>query len=234
METLQKQTSLFGEEELTSLRADFRANHTAQQGNDLEKQTNAIYGQKCLEQYERYNHATSWGKMFMDYLIGMGGWYSTRCKLTWKMKGTKYNRLYFQLVPLTLRTGEKESSLWPTPTSVQRDHPERVTNLIEAGAETMMSRRAGENRPNSILDMAMFTGLIPTPCATDYKGAYTPEKIKRKDGKLRTDTLKNAYLMTGETYNSETSQLNPRFVMEMMGFPPDWTELPFLNGDENL
>jgi hypothetical protein len=29
------------------------------------------------------------------------------------------------------------------------------------------------------------------------------------------------------------SQLNPLFVLEMMGFPPDWTELPFLNGETN-
>ncbi len=28
-------------------------------------------------------------------------------------------------------------------------------------------------------------------------------------------------------------QLNPQFVGEMMGFPPDWTELPFLNGEVN-
>jgi DNA-cytosine methyltransferase len=31
-----------------------------------------------------------------------------------------------------------------------------------------------------------------------------------------------------------TSQLNPRFVAEMMGFPPNWTELPFLSGEKNL
>jgi len=28
-----------------------------------------------------------------------------------------------------------------------------------------------------------------------------------------------------------TSQLNHLFVLEMMGFPPNWTELPFLNGE---
>jgi site-specific DNA-cytosine methylase len=27
------------------------------------------------------------------------------------------------------------------------------------------------------------------------------------------------------------SHLAPQFVMEMMGFPTDWTLLPFLNGD---
>jgi hypothetical protein len=29
------------------------------------------------------------------------------------------------------------------------------------------------------------------------------------------------------------SQLSPQFVMEMMGFPTDWTLLPFLNGEKN-
>jgi hypothetical protein len=29
----------------------------------------------------------------------------------------------------------------------------------------------------------------------------------------------------------KTSQLNPLFVAEMMGFPTDWTILPFQNGE---
>jgi len=33
---------------------------------------------------------------------------------------------------------------------------------------------------------------------------------------------------------SKTSQLNPRFVAEMMGFPPNWTELPFQNGEQKV
>jgi hypothetical protein len=39
---------------------------------------------------------------------------------------------------------------------------------------------------------------------------------------------KRARLETGKT-----SQLNPLFVLEMMGFNPDWTLLPFLNGETN-
>jgi DNA (cytosine-5)-methyltransferase 1 len=34
--------------------------------------------------------------------------------------------------------------------------------------------------------------------------------------------------------SGKTSQLNPRFVAEMMGFPPNWTELPFLNGEQKV
>jgi hypothetical protein len=30
-----------------------------------------------------------------------------------------------------------------------------------------------------------------------------------------------------------TGQLNHQFNMWMMGFPTDWTELPFLNGETN-
>lgn len=45
-----------------------------------------------------------------------GGWYSTKCKLTWKLKGTKYSRFYFQLVPLTHPTEGTEFGLLPTPT----------------------------------------------------------------------------------------------------------------------
>ena len=30
------------------------------------------------------------------------------------------------------------------------------------------------------------------------------------------------------------SQLNPHFVAEMMGFPLNWTDLPFLSGEKKV
>ena len=48
-------------------------------------------------------------------------------------------------------------------------------------------------------------------------------------GKRNQDSLqKRAFQETGKP-----SQLNPLFVMEMMGFPPNWTVLPFQNGETN-
>jgi len=176
-----------------------------------------------LRAIKELNQVGSWAKMFTELLIGQGDWSSTRCKLTWKMKGTKYNRIYFQLAPKTLPTAEiesgllltptavmtdehpdamrarakkngykngtmygsllsqvKYSGLFPTPTSVQRDHPERVEKLKATGAKTMMSRKAGENRPNSILDAAMFTGMIPTPNSQRLQGHFQkPRKAKQ-------------------------------------------------------
>lgn len=263
MEILPKQISLFGETELMCLQADFHANHTALPENAKGKKMNATCGQRCLEQYEKFPRHTLWGKTFMGLLIGTGDWFSMRCKLTWKLKGTKYSRLYFQLVPLVRHIGEKEYGLWPTPASVQRDHPERVEKLKATGATTMMSRAAGENRPNSILDQAMFNGLIPTPRANKVNGCnLNSEKLAtRNKGNLEETVAKwvtNGMLPTpdaasgktgymgknreGKQQNLETvirnsepglnSQLlNPQFVAEMMGFPTNWTELPFLSGE---
>jgi len=136
----------------------------------------------------------------------------------------------------------------PTPTAVQRDHPERVEKLKATGAKTMMSRAAGELRGNSIMDAVIFYEIMPTPQARDWKGKSgghqkgkdlptiiamgmlpTPTAMEggKITGKENQDSLtKRARLTTGQT-----SQLNPRFVLEMMGFPPNWTELPFQNGE---
>jgi hypothetical protein len=166
-----------------------------------------------------------------------------------------------------------KAGLLPTPTAIQREHPERVQALKESGAATMFSRVNGEARPNSIIDHLQFHGMLPTPTAmdstgatanmkssqvkegsmhsvtlsrwagmlptptsTDYKGAYSPEAMVSKDGIDRSHLLRNVYLHTEHLWKDKTgktSQLNPPFVLEMMGFPPDWTTLPFLSGETN-
>lgn len=264
MMTSQRQTSLFTEEQSTYSQEDSPANHIQSQESERAKKTRDISGRRCLEQYERLRPGTSWEKTFLVCLVGTGDWFSTRCKLTWKMKGTKYNRVYFLLVPSTLPIEEIESGLWPTPTSVQRDHPERVEKLKATGAKTMMSRAAGENRPNSVLDAAMFYGLIPTPRANKVNGCnLNSEKLANRNKSNLEETVAmwnvKGMLPTPNASDNRNrgnpndpciqkriengkqvgltmmvdGQLNPQFVGEMMGFPTDWTELPFQNGDKN-
>jgi len=69
---------------------------------------------------------------------------------------------------------------------------------------------------------------LPTPtAASDRKGCCT-----RKDKKRQNDTLAHSiHGLLGEP--GKTSQLNHRFVAEMMGFPPDWTESPFQQNIEH-
>jgi hypothetical protein len=73
----------------------------------------------------------------------------------------------------------------------------------------------------------MTENLLPTPTASsDSKGGCT-----RPDPKRQQDSLAHAMHGIWGT-PGKTSQLNPRFVAQMMGFPVNWTESPFLPGEK--
>ena len=254
------------------------ASHTALQEKGSVRKTNATCGRTCLEQYEKLSQSTWWGKMFGELLVGTGDWYSTRCKLTWKLKVTPSSRAYFQLAVSTLPIDENEfgllptatasdfklrgpnskqqglpeaarAGLLPTPTTQETPHPEAV--LSETG------RRISSNGNSHSLNL-IDTLMLPTPQARDWKGASggvqkgndlpaialkmlpTPTASEMKDSQLTSEQAKTLdkggrvlrrlgtldMLPTGSS-----SQLNPRFVGEMMGFSVNWTELPFLSGE---
>ena len=179
---------------LTSSPEASHVNPTLWQESDWEKTTIDTYGLKCLEQFEKLNRGGLWARTFSELLIGTGDWYSTRCKLIWKVKGTKYNRIYFQLFPLAHRTEETEFGLLPTPMAQSRQTTEEQT--------MKRKEKYGGMKRAMYLENYLVMGMLPTP--------------------------KNIENPTGETF-----QLSPQFVAEMMGFPKDWTELPFLNGEQN-
>jgi len=245
-------------EQLTLFQGDSPASRTAPLASAGERTTLATSGRRCLEQFEKLPLAGSWAKTFAELLIGMEGWSSTKCKLTWRLRGTKFSRLYFLLQASARHTGETGFGLLPTVTAVQRDHPERVAKLKATGAKTMMSRKAGELRGNSIMDAVMFYDLLPTPQAGDEKNGSKAEdgRMARKMEQgwspnlndmaasrmqptpLAGDGFKTTANQTQNSLHKEfqtggSSQLNHLFVLEMMGFPPDWTVLPFLATDEN-
>jgi hypothetical protein len=83
-------------------------------------------------------------------------------------------------------------------------------------------RRSAKSKQQGLSNV--IKGMLCTPTAQASRGNTSD---KRGKGNL-TDQIAEMDLTT-----SKTSQLNPLFVLEMMGFPPDWTELPFLNGETN-
>ena len=103
-----------------------------------------------------------------------------------------------------------QRGMLPTPT---------VMDSTNATA-TMKSTQVKEGSMHSMT----LTRLLCTPTAQCGRGNTSD---KRGKGNL-TDQIAEMELTT-----SKTSQLNPRFVAEMMGFPANWTELPFLNGEQN-
>ena len=238
MRTSQKQISLFTGEPLTSLPGDSLANHLAQPENEREQMTAAIYGPKCLEQYAKFARATSWAKMFMACLIGRAGWYSTRCKLIWNLKGTRSSRLYFQLQALTPRTDGTAFSLLPTPRSRAAggncSNDRNKGNLEDIIARGLLpTPTTGANQSTqykqggrSLKNYMSAAGLLPTPTSQDGKNGSLPPSQQAR-GSIVGEILRSQPI-------GKTSQLNPRFVGEMMGYPPNWTILPFQSGETKV
>jgi len=97
-----------------------------------------------------------------------------------------------------------DAKLLPTPTA------------IDAGTGRMNRSVSGGASERPTLALLVKTAL-PTPQATDHKRGAKAEHQQS----------------VGRWRDSTSSQLNPRFVAEMMGFPINWTELPFRHGGEN-
>ena len=264
-ENLPRQITL---DELISLQGDSPASPTAPQEKEKEKKTNATSGRRCLELFESVRPVGSWERTFAGLLIGTGDWFSKRCALTWKLVGTPYNRLFFQLAPSTLPTDVTECGLLLTPTTTERsEHPDEMRARAEAkgyrngtkynsltsqilygnflptpvaqdckGIDKKSAERKarGETRPSGAQigstlrnDIRITHNLFPTPTTSDYKGGRKKETLEAS-GRGATNSLPDAFSQHGKT-----SQLNPHFVEEMMGFPKGWTVSPFQSGEEN-
>ena len=243
MKTSPQQISIFTEDESTSSQAGFRANLTPQQVKGLVKKMTDTSGQKCLEQFEKLNPGMLWEKTFMALLIGMEDWFSTKCKLTWKMKGTKFNRVYFQLVPSTLPIEEIEFGLLPTVKTFDAKQQRALTNgknisqvtgkeygvhLVQLAKSNLLPtpqtqglKVCDQNGKTQFMDLR----LLPTPNASDNRNRGNPSdpciQKRIKNGKQVGLTM----MVDG--------QLNPQYVGEMMGVPENWTELPFQTGEKN-
>jgi hypothetical protein len=127
--------------------------------------------------------------------------------------------MYCQLAVSTHRTKEIESGLLLTPTT-----REEVQDL-DKFKQRMKKYPNGTTMPNLA---TQIMGMLPTPTAQIVKHGHSEKYWNNRIGKRQMDIA----MWNAET-NGKTSQLSPQFVMEMMGFPTDWTLLPFLNGEAN-
>jgi hypothetical protein len=163
----------------------------------------ASCGPKCLESFAMFAHVGSWRRMFLDCLVRKGEWYSSKCLLTWKLKGTKFNRLLFQLAVSTLRTGEIGSGLLPT--ARVGGNGGASQNEIDTG------------NPKCRLETAI--AMLPILATRDYKGG------SQKSGRDTVDSLVETGATKGEVGTKTGLKLQPAFALWMMGYPEDWCDL---------
>jgi len=103
--------------------------------------------------------------------------------------------------------------------------PRAVT--IEESTDSWDARKKrreeeGKQMPTPNLHQLAVQGMLPTPQASD------------KNMRWKTDNWEGSDL--GSHINEALgtrSHLSPQFVLEMMGFPVDWTALPFQSGGTN-
>jgi hypothetical protein len=126
----------------------------------------------------------------------MGDWYSSRCALTWKLKGTKFSRLLFQLVPKTHRTEETDAGLLPTPTAMMDEAP---IEKVDARNQKQMEKG---NSPFILgLGQQAMRGMLPTPTVMD----------SANNG----DMTAAAKLMQGATHRSSGQPIQKTLTMEI-------------------
>ena len=82
-------------------------------------------------------------------------------------------------------------------------------------------RKVNQNGTNGSVGLGRIFHLMNTPTASDWKGGSTRKQTAFQRASLRGEI--HADYGTGRT-----SQLNPLFVEEMMGFPTYWILLPFI------
>jgi hypothetical protein len=101
--------------------------------------------------------------------------------------------------------------LLPTPSAMMPSD----TDMKKRDLRMEKLKAKGLSPATDSLSILAKKGLLPTPQSRDHKGkCHETQKC-----------LPNTFQTGG------TSQLNPLFVGEMMGFPTDWLTSPFLAGD---
>ena len=254
MEILPNQISLNLEIESTSSPEASLVSRIAQRAKEKGKTMPVTFGPKCFELFEKSDRATSWGRMFMASFLGTVAPYSTRCALTWKLKVTPYGRLLFQLQPSTRRTEETAFGLLPTLRTADIEGG-CVDNVQIENGSYFRTNANGVIWGVKLRDV-VESGLLPTPQASDFVSTvqeknHSLRHIEHETGwtqKMlptpKTQDSRHALRDRGKSNlgeemsqwgqdNGKGSRLNPRFVAEMMGFPPNWTELPFQNGEKS-
>lgn len=157
-------------------------------------------------------------------------------------------RLLFRLVPSVRPTGATGCGLLPTPVSIDAGSGRTNRSLSpNATPRPTLAKAARENllptptvmedrrKPNgSARDRKLMTNLNPFSVA---ELLLTPQASDGLRLGMRMETLMKAKengdlaQQVAHRIGGGSSQLNPLFVEEMMGFPEGWTLSPFLNGE---
>jgi hypothetical protein len=181
----------------------------------------AISTSKVLDYFNRINKS-KWAFNFSKLLLNLEGWESPLCRLNWKIRSGKNNRLYFYLQVINSNKNGAENNLLLNPSTVEiAETPEKFQERHKERTRKGLNKAPHPgNKYNCLTSQILYSGLLPTPTTADYKGARSKEALEAA-GRNETNSLSDKFAESGKSVT-----LNPLFVTEMMGFPTDWLILP--------
>lgn len=233
MTILQELISLRGEGRLTYSQEGFLASHFQRRESERERKMTVTSGRKCFGQYGRYDPLGS----LVRTLLESPAWYNPAVRLRWKVKPLCLKRL-------TRKRYSNKSTLSKPSVEILsvRDIPSSRF-LFQLAVSEPRTGGTGYGLLPTVQTQGLKTcrngktvfadlSLLPTPQARDWKGISIAEG-KRTRGEKTSFGSTLPDLVRRVT--GKTSQLNPLFVEEVMGYPLMWTTLPFLsqNGDKS-
>jgi len=236
------------EEKLTSSQVEYPVSQHRQQAKEKEQATIAGSGQTLLESFEKSNQLSPCLRTCVASLLLSKAWFSTKCVLTWKQMNTKSNRFVFQLAPSKLPIKERGSGLLPTP-RVSETEGAPVKNAELRNGSWSRENRKGVRFGVKVKDV-LASPMLPTP-----RAGNPGSRPNKKGGKILAEEVKKVMLPTPNARDTRGKsikrdrmpdiihgydrgvdtglKLQPSFVAWMMGFPLNWTELPFQSGEKN-
>ena len=208
------------------------ANRSATPVSASDRRMTATSGRTCFKLLHKNDRLGAVSKMFMV----TSQWASTKCFLTWKVKGTPAGRLLFQLAPLMRPIEETGCGLLPTARATDGTKGSRT----KEGAMKEMLR--GKNK-----DLGMVAALSgepkmwPTPDTRGFTNKGSLEMLSKKSatkeefygmayrtGKAMKDKMWPTYkcnLDEAVRENHHSGQLSADWVEWLMGYPAGWTSL---------
>ena len=161
------------------------------------------YGLTSFEPLASYDPDTHSWKMYAVISL----WGLTECLETLPKSGmTRSGKLFLQPVSARL-IDATESSVWPTPTTQEVEHPTATWNK--------MGRRLSKNGNQSTHGMGLADAvqMWPTPTADDASN------VNPKPNRFR------GLVAAVNEASDVGGKLNPTWVEWLMGFPLGWTDL---------
>ena len=155
-----------------------RASRFQPQASEKAQPITVTSGRKCCESFGKFVPDGSWAKTFSELLIGTEDWFSSRCTLTWKLRGTKSRRLYFQLVASAPRTSDTEHGSLPMLLKTPSAMDARSENLTKKEQKFGNSGTLAQEVHTGFI---YKRGLLPTPRTTDI-GRGTAKDVKFENG----------------------------------------------------